>query len=89
VVTPKTAKATPRFSGGNVSARIAWAIGWSPPPPAPCRTRKKMIAPRLGASPQSRELSVNAERQAMKNRLRPKTPANQPVIGSTIAFDTR
>ena len=25
----------------------------------------------------------------MKKRFRPKTPANQPVIGSTMAFETR
>jgi hypothetical protein len=89
VVTPKIEKATPRFSGGNVSARIAWAIGCSPPPPAPCSTRKRMIALRLGAIPQSSELTVKAARQAKKKRLRPKTLANQPVMGSTIALETR
>src|SRR5580692_12920598 len=45
--------------------------------------------PRLQATPQSRELSVNKAMQIMKNRLRPNIPTNQPLIGSTIAFDTR
>jgi hypothetical protein len=45
--------------------------------------------PRLQATPQSSELSVNKAMQIMKNRLRPNIPTNQPLIGSTIAFDTR
>src|SRR6185503_468927 len=89
VVMPNSANASPRFSGGNVSARIACAMGCNPPPPAPCSTRKRMIAPRLGAAPQRRELRVKIARQIMKNCFRPKIPANQPVIGSTMALDTR
>src|SRR4029077_20286485 len=89
VVMPKRANASPRFSGGNVSARIACAMGCKPPPPAPCSTRKRMIAPRVGAAPHRWELSVKIARQIMKNRFRPKIPANQPVIGRTMALDTR
>src|ERR1700722_2911185 len=42
-----------------------------------------------GAMPQKSELTVNNEMQMRKNRLRPITDTSQPVIGSTIAFDTR
>src|SRR5215813_1266926 len=88
-VIPYKAKASPRFSGGKVSARMACAIGCKPPPPAPCMTRKRRRKPRLGANPQSSELIVKIPRQLMKKRLRPKAPASQPVIGRMIAFDTR
>src|ERR1700720_4437135 len=52
-------------------------------------TRAISRNPRLQATPQSSELSVNKAMQIMKNRLRPNIPTNQPLIGSTIAFDTR
>ena len=39
---PYMAKAWPRFSGGKVSARMACSEGARPPPPTPCRMRKKM-----------------------------------------------
>jgi hypothetical protein len=39
--------------------------------------------------PHSRELSVNTVRQITKNRLRPRRETNHPVMGSTIAFETR
>ena len=48
-----------------------------------------MMAPRLGAIPHSRELTVKITRHVMKNRLRPSSAANHPLIGSTMAFDTR
>src|SRR5215469_10715611 len=64
-------------------------MGCNPPPPAPCRTRKRRRKLRLGANPQSSELTVNIARQLVKNRLRPSAPASQPVIGKMIAFDTR
>src|SRR5579862_1623058 len=88
-VIPYAANASPRFSGGNVSARIACAIGCNPPPPAPCITRKRRRKPRLGAKPHSSELTVKMARQLMKNRLRPSAPASQPVIGRMIAFETK
>ena len=77
-VMPYSANAKPRFSGGKVSARMACAIGCSPPPPAPCSTRKKRRSPRLGANPQSKELTVKMPRQAMKKRFRPKR-AREPA----------
>src|SRR5215469_5904279 len=64
-------------------------MGCNPPPPAPCRTRKRRRKLRLGANPQSSELTVNIARQLVKKRLRPSAPASQPVIGRMIAFDTR
>src|ERR1700727_3157261 len=42
-----------------------------------------------GAMPQKSELTVNNEMQMRKNRLRPISETSQPVIGSTIAFETR
>jgi hypothetical protein len=48
----------PRLAGEKVSARIDCSVGASPPPPTPCRTRKKMSAPRFGATPQRNELMV-------------------------------
>src|SRR5271165_798763 len=45
--------------------------------------------PKLQATPQSSELSVNTAMQIMKNRLRPNRPTNHPLMGNTIAFETR
>jgi hypothetical protein len=61
--TPYSAKAWPRFSGGNVSARMACSLVGMPPPPSPCRMRKNINAPRLGANPQSSELTVKVATQ--------------------------
>ena len=72
-----------------MSARIACAMGCSPPPPAPCRMRNRMIAPRLGASPHNRELTVKIARHVIKKRLRPSVLANHPLMGNTTAFETR
>src|SRR5580704_2442431 len=88
-VMPYRANAKPRWCGGKVSARIACAIGCSPPPPAPWSTRKRRRKPRLGAKPQSRELTVKIPKQVMKKRFRPKVLANQPLMGRMIAFETR
>src|SRR5882762_1452235 len=68
---------------------MAWDSGWSPPPAAPCSTRKKINIPRVGAKPHKTELSENKKIQSMKKRLRPKKSASQPLIGSTIALETR
>jgi len=64
-------------------------MGCSPPPPAPCSTRNKIIAPRLGAIPHSKELTVKITRHIIKNLLRPNTVANHPLMGSTMALETR
>src|ERR1700730_2692780 len=68
---------------------MACAIGCSPPPPAPCSTRNKRRSPRLGANPQSKELTVKTLKQAMKKRFRPKVPASHPLIGRMMALETR
>src|SRR5262245_5311720 len=68
---------------------MACAIGCRPPPPSPCSTRNRRSRPRLGAIPHSKELSVKKPMHDMKNRLRPTMPAIQPLIGRTMAFDTR
>jgi len=88
-VMPNSPNATPRRSGGKVSARMAWAIGCRPPPPVPCRMRNRISSARLGASPQSSELTVNRTMHVMKNCTRPNAPAIQPLMGSTMAFETR
>src|SRR6202163_3894920 len=68
---------------------MACAIGCSPPPPTPCNTRKSRRTSRLGANPQSKELTVKIPKQAMKKRFLPKVPASQPLIGRMMAFETR
>src|SRR5580700_3194001 len=88
-VIPYSANASPRFCGGNVSARMACAMGWSPPPPAPWITRKRSSMSRLAALPQRAEATVNMKMQTMKKRFRPKRLASQPLIGRTMALDTK
>ena len=39
--------------------------------------------------PHKKELIVKITMQVMKKRLRPNNPTNQPLIGRTMAFDTR
>jgi hypothetical protein len=39
--------------------------------------------------PQKRELRVKMTMQVIKNRLRPKRLTSQPLIGRTMAFETR
>src|SRR6202012_3921960 len=69
--TPNTAKACPRFDGGNASARIECATGPLPPPPRPCRRRNSNSAFRFGAKPHRIELKVNRPREIRKKVLRP------------------
>lgn len=87
-VAPYAEKARPRLSGGKLSARIACANGFSPPPPIPCSTRDTNKTPRSGAMAQTNELSVKKKMQARKSRLRPNR-GRHLLIGSTMAFDTR
>src|ERR1700722_14716717 len=68
---------------------MAWAMGWSPPPPAPWITRKRSSMFRLAALPQRTEATVNMQMQTMKKRFRPKRLASHPLIGRTMALDTR
>ena len=49
-----------RLAAGNVSTRIAWATGASPPPAIPCNTRLESMIPRVGANPQKSEVSVDS-----------------------------
>src|SRR5262245_54131328 len=79
----------PRFSSGNVSFRIACSLGCKPPPPTPCKMRKKTSTPRLGARPQRNELTVNKATHHMYKALRPSNHENQPESGRTIALETR
>src|ERR1700731_4347913 len=68
---------------------MACLLGGNPPHPAPCKILKNTSMPRLGARPHKSELTVNAEQQDMKNRLRPIKLENHPDSGSTMALDTR
>jgi len=62
---PYSAKAWPRLLTGNVSARMACSLGASPPPPTPCRTRKKTSSGSDGAKPHKTEQAVNITTQVM------------------------
>ena len=53
------------FFPGKLSSRIDWLIGTSPPPPSPCRTRKKTRLPRLQAEPHMKELNVKSAIEAI------------------------
>ena len=75
---PKTAIAMPRLAGGKLSMRIACDKGCSAPPAAPCTTRAKTRKPSVVAAPQAAEASVKKAMQAIRNRFRPKKPA-QPA----------
>ena len=63
--TPYMAIAMPSCRGGKVSTRMPCSEGWSPPPPSPWRTRKKISSSMLGAAPQRAELIVNSSTQVM------------------------
>ena len=58
---PYMAKPIPRCSGGKVSARMACSLGPNPPPPAPCRMRKKISMGRRGG--ESAEQRAEGEQQ--------------------------
>jgi len=81
--------ATPRRAGGKLSINMAWAIGCSAPPPAPCTTRATMSMPRLVAAPHTADDSVKIVMQTSRKRLRPNTEVSQAVVGRMIALDTR
>src|SRR5580704_11445028 len=51
--------------------------------------RNRISIPRLGAMPHRSEAIVNSRMHSMKKRLRPNAVASQPLIGSTMAFETR
>ena len=74
---------------GNSSSSTACESGCSPPPVKPWITRKTISMGRFGASPQSRLDSVNPVTASKSRRLRPNTPASQPVTGRIMAFATR
>jgi hypothetical protein len=83
---PKIDMAIPLSWMGNVSIMIAWLMGTSAPPAAPCRILKKMSVPRLGAAPQRKDEKVKRTMQVMRNRFLPKTRASHPVIGMITAL---
>jgi len=87
--TPKSAMAMPCSFTGKVSSKIACDKGCMPPPPKPCKTRKNIKLERFQALPQKKELMVKSETENRRYFLRPKNRASHPVIGITIAFDTR
>ena len=55
----------------------------------PCTARKNSNSGRLGAKPQSSELTVKMASDIMKYRLRPINSASHPLMGKTIAFAAR
>jgi len=65
---------------------MAWLMGISAPPAAPCRIRKKTSAPRFGAMPQRKDENVNMMMQEMRNLFLPNMRASQPVMGMITAL---
>ena len=86
---PKTAIATPRLAGGKLSMRIACDNGCSAPPAAPCTNAGENEEAQLVGHAASRRGQREDAMQPIKNRLRPKKPLSQPVIGNTMALETR
>ena len=64
-------------------------MGWSAPPPSPCRTRARIKTFRLGAAPQIAEDAVKIRMQVSRNRFRPNTAPIQAAAGKMMALDTR
>jgi len=86
---PHTAIASPRWPSGKISHRIACESGMIGPPPMPWKMRARIRKVRFGAMPESTELTVNSTQQMRKKRLRPRTPASQPVAGMMMALAAR
>ena len=86
---PHTAMARPRWRSGKISHIVAWAIGTIGPPPSPWRIRIATRNSRLGARPDSNELTVKRVVQIRKSRRRPSTPVSHPVAGITMALAAR
>jgi hypothetical protein len=74
----------PSRFGPAACARIVWASGRISPPPAPCRTRKKIRLPTDHAMPHSAEPPRNSASETIHMRLIPNRPADHPVSGMTI-----
>jgi hypothetical protein len=87
--TPQAAMAVPRCRSGKISHMMACESGIRGPPPRPCSMRATSSVSMLGASPQSIEASVNRTVHARNSRLRPSTPASQPVAGRMMALAAR
>ena len=68
---------------------MAWAIGWSAPPPMPCTTRAAISISRLAAAPHAAEASVKMTMHVSRRRLRPNAALSHAVTGSTMAFEIR
>src|SRR6266851_4209583 len=66
--TPNSAKAWPRFAGGNKSARIDWATGTMPPPPTPCMIRNSNTAFRFAAKP-SRQIAAGRQDDGIGDQI--------------------
>ena len=81
--------AMPCWAGGKASSRMDWLRGWSPPPPIPWMILKTIRLVRLQAEPQRKELAVKRVIDPMRYFFLPKNLLSQPVMGITIALDTR
>jgi hypothetical protein len=81
--------ATPRWPRGKISHRMACESGMIGPPPMPWKMRATMRKVRFGAMPERNELTVKRAAQMRKKRLRPSSPASQPVAGMITALAAR
>jgi hypothetical protein len=65
-VAPIRPMARPRREGGASSVTMAMPRAWLMAAPTPCRARKKISQPTLGARPQSRDARVNSPSPRLK-----------------------
>ena len=83
---PNNDIASPLFSKGKLSSKIACEIGIIGPPPIPCINRPKTIKFKFGATAQINEPTVKMEIKTFKKFLRPIKFSSQPVIRIRQAF---
>jgi len=82
---PNKAVAVPRWVGGKLSNRMAWASGCMAPPPKPCKIRETTSIGMEVATPQVSDAKVNNTVQVTRNRLRPKKLESHALAGRMTA----
>ena len=86
---PHTAIARPRCPSGKISHRMACESGMIGPPPMPWKMRARIRKVRFGRHAGQHRADREQRAQIRKKRLRPSTPASQPVAGMMTALAAR